>query len=173
MNAFLDVLKYTIPSLIVFATAYFILKSFIESEEKKRTLEIRTKNQKLITPIRLQAYERLTLFLERISPNSLILRVQKPNMTASQLQREILAIIRTEFEHNLSQQIYISKQAWEVSKSAKENLVKLINASADKVNPKADAMELSKVILQTIITVGASPTQAAIDFLKTEVNQFF
>jgi len=173
MNAFLDVLKYTSPSLIVFATAYFILKSFIESEEKKRTLEIRTKNQKLITPIRLQAYERLTLFLERISPNSLILRVQKPNMTASQLQREILAIIRTEFEHNLSQQIYISKQAWEVSKSAKENLVKLINASADKVNPKADAMELSKVILQTIITVGASPTQAAIDFLKTEVNQFF
>ncbi len=114
MNTFLDVLKYTIPSLIVFATAYFILKTFIESEEKKRTLEIRTKNQKLITPIRLQAYERLTLFLERISPNSVILRVQKPNMTASQLQREMLNIIRTEFEHNLSQQIYISKQAWEV-----------------------------------------------------------
>jgi len=173
MNAFLDVLKYTIPSLIVFATAYFILKSFIESEEKKRHLEIRTKNQKLITPIRLQAYERLTLFLERISPNSLILRIQKPNMTASQLQREMLAVIRTEFEHNLSQQIYISKQAWEVSKSAKENLIKLINASADKVNPKADAMQLSQVILQTIISVGAPPTQTAIDFLKAEVKQFF
>ncbi len=173
MNAFLDVLKYTIPAIIVFATAYFILKSFIESEEKKRKLEIRTKNQKLITPIRLQAYERLTLFLERISPNSLILRIQKPNMTAAELQRESLAVIRTEFEHNLSQQIYISKQAWEVLKSAKENLVKLINASADKVDPKANAMELSKVILQTVIKVGAPPTQAAIDFLKAEAKQFF
>lgn len=173
MNTFLEVLKYTIPSLIVFATAYFILKTFIESEEKKRILEIRTKNQKLITPIRLQSYERLTLFLERISPNSLILRVQKPNMTASQLQREMLSTIRTEFEHNLSQQIYISKQAWEVSKSAKENLVKLINASADKVNKNADAMDLSKIILQTIISAGAPPTQVAIDFLKAEVKNFF
>ncbi len=173
MEALFEVLKYTLPSLVVFATAYFLIKSHLEAEERKRVLEYKSKNQNLITPIRLQAYERLSLFLERISPNSLIFRVQIPNMKAADLQKELLGLIRVEFEHNLSQQIYITKEAWQVIKSAKEQVIKIINSSADKVDANAPALLLSKTILENTIKAGASPTDIAIEFIKKEASTFF
>ena len=173
MEVLLEILKYTIPSLIVFGTSYLIIKSFIDNDQKKRVLEIRLANQKTITPIKLQAYERLTLFLERISPESLVVRVMDPKMTAGFLQQALLKTIRAEFEHNLSQQIYISNNAWLVIKSAKENVIKLINNAGDKVDKKAPAFELSKIIIESTINNNANPTQAAIDFLKNEVNNYF
>ena len=173
METLFEVLKYTLPSLVVFATAYFLIKSYLEAEERKKVLEYKSKNQNLITPIRLQAYERLSLFLERISPNSLIFRVQTPTMNAGDLQRELLGLIRVEFEHNLSQQIYITKEAWQVIKSAKEQIIKIINSSADKTDPKAPALLLSKTILETTIKEGVSPTDIAVEFIKKEAATFF
>jgi hypothetical protein len=173
MNTFLEILKYILPSLIVFGTAYLIIRSFIDNDQKKRKLEIRLANQKTITPIKLQAYERLTLLLERISPESMIVRIQDPKMTAGFLHKALLKVIRTEFEHNLSQQIYVSGNAWSVVKTAKENVVKLVNSSADKVDPKAASFVLSKLILETMMDNNITPTQVAIDFLKHEAGQYF
>jgi Na+/H+ antiporter NhaC len=104
----LEILKITIPSLIVFLTAYFVLKAVLKKEHESRKIEVVLQNKKIITPLRLQAYERIVLFLERISPNSIIIRLQTPNMTIGQLHKEMLTTIRTEFEHNLSQQLYLS-----------------------------------------------------------------
>ena len=173
MDTFLEILKYTLPSLIVFGTAYLIIRSFIDNDQKKRKLEIRLANQKTITPIKLQAYERLILLLERISPESIIVRIQEANMTAEFLHKALLKVIRTEYEHNLSQQIYVSANAWSVVKTAKENVVKLVNNSADKVDKKATSFELSKVILESMMTNNITPTQTAIDFLKREASQYF
>ena len=78
MEDILDILKYILPSGIVFATAYFLLKAFIDNDNRKKLIEIKTNNQALINPIRLQAYERIILLLERISPGSLIMRVAQP-----------------------------------------------------------------------------------------------
>jgi len=173
MDTLLEILKYTLPSLIVFGTSYLIIKSFLESEEKKRKLEIRMANLKTITPIKLQAYERLVLFLERISPESMIMRIMEPKMTVRQLQQALLKVIRAEYEHNISQQVYISAQAWVVIKTGKEQVVKLINSTADKLDSDAPAFELSKAILEEIVKMKSSPTQAAIDFLKGEIQQVF
>jgi len=170
MTETLEILKYTIPALIVFFTTYFTVKKFQDTDHKKRMLEFRFNNQKIITPIRLQAYERLTLLLERIAPDSMIMRIQNPNMTSFQLQSEMLNQIRAEFEHNLSQQIYVSGSAWKVVKGAKENLIKLINTCSTKIPKEAPAMELSKKILETLIESKNSPTQVAIDYLKTEIG---
>ncbi len=162
-----------VPSIVVFLTAYLILKNFTDKELYKKRYEIKMKNQSLITPIRLQAYERITLFLERIEANSLIMRIQTPTMTVKQLHAELLSNIRVEFEHNLSQQIYISQPAWEVVKSAKENTVKIINSAMDEVKPDDKAMELSKVIFSKIIEAGKSPTRIAVEFIKKEVANYF
>ncbi|GAB4285948.1 MAG: hypothetical protein Kow0068_11480 [Marinilabiliales bacterium] len=131
------------------------------------------KNQSLITPIRLQAYERLVLFLERIQPNSLIMRTQKKEQTARQLQSELLSTIRSEFEHNLSQQVYISTNAWEIVKSAKENTLRIINSASDEIGENDDAMALSKAIITKVVDVGKSPSDLAIEYLKKEVGQYF
>src|SRR6185369_7384282 len=96
----LDILKYTLPSVITFFTAYTILKLFLSSEREKRELEIRAAHYKDSLPIRLQAYERLVIFLERITPSSLFQRVNKPGMSALDLQKALIANIRLEFEHN-------------------------------------------------------------------------
>jgi len=173
METFLEILKYTLPSLIVFGTAYLIIKSFIDNDQKKRKIEMRLANQKTITPIKLQAYERLTLFLERISPESMIVRIQDPKMSSGFLHQALLKTIRAEYEHNLSQQIYVSANAWAVVKTAKENVVKLVNNSADRVDRKSPSFELSKVILETMMSNNIMPTNTAIDFLKKEVSNYF
>lgn len=168
-----EILKYTVPSIIVFLTAYFIVKKFMDNETKKRAFEISSMNSEMITPVRLQAYERLALFLERISPEFLIMRTNQPGMTAKQLQSELLSAIRSEFEHNLSQQIYVSNNAWEVIKNCRANLLKIINTSADVVSPDSPSIALSKTILEKIMDMEKSPTDEALDFIKSEIQRTF
>ncbi len=170
---FLEILKIAIPSLIVFFTAYYVLKTVLQKENENRKVEIILQNQKIITPIRLQAYERIILFLERISPNSIIMRLQTPNMTVQQLQKEMLINIRNEFEHNLSQQLYLSINAWEQVKIAKEKTIKLINSCAEECAPEDLAIKLSQTIFEKLIEIEKSPTQEAINFLKEEVRTLY
>jgi hypothetical protein len=173
MNVLVEVLLVLITGSAVFLTAYFLLKMFFDNESKKNVFDYKTQNKKLILPIRLQAYERIILFLERIAPNSLIVRLQVPGMQALQLQKELHSLIRAEFEHNFSQQIYMSDKAWDVACSAKENVIKLINLSAQRVAPDAPAMELSQIIMDAWMKLNPTPTHTAIVFIKSEVNQLF
>jgi hypothetical protein len=168
-----EILKYTVPALIVFLTAYLILNKLITNEYKKQKVEIVLNNQKIITPIRIQAYERMALFLERISPQSLVLRSQKPNMTNLDLQNALLRNIRSEFEHNMAHQLYVSDKAWEMVKSAKESLVKLINQNAIRVKPDAPAIQLSKLILEKMMDGDNDPAKKALAFLKSEIRTLF
>jgi len=173
MNEVLEILKYILPSIVVFLTAYYILKTFLESEHKKFLVEIRLNNQKVITPIRLQAYERVSLFLERISPNGLVMRVHKSGMSSRMFQAELLKTIRSEFEHNLSQQIYISSPVWESIKTAKEETIKIINIASARVKDDASGLDLSKAIFDVMSQLEKVPTQVALENLKREVRQVF
>ncbi len=170
---FLEILKITIPSLIVFLTAFFVLKTVLKKENENKKIQIVLQNQKIITPLRLQAYERIILFLERISPNSVIIRLQTPNMTIQQLHKEMLIIIRSEFEHNLSQQLYLSIDAWEQVRNAKEKTVKLLNSCLEGLDPHENALKFSQTIFERLIEIEKSPTQEAIDFIKLEIRQLY
>ena len=172
MEMLYQIILVIVTGVIVFATAFYVLKTFIENENKKRLLEFKSQNMKLVTPIKLQAYERIILFLERISPNSLIVRLQVSGMKSHQLHVEMLSLIRAEFEHNLSQQIYMSDSAWEVAISAKENVIRLINMTSESVDNNADAIELSKAIMEQWIKLNPTPLKTAIIFIKNEVNTF-
>lgn len=165
-----ELLKYTLPSLIVFVTAYLVIRQFLEAETRRQRHLSATKNQELITPLRLQAYERVVLFLERISPESMLMRITVQNLTNQQLQKEMLTSLRAEYEHNLSQQVYISPKAWEMVKNARTNLTLLINKSSAKVNPASPAIELSRVLLEDIMDAEGSPVAPAIEFLKKEIH---
>ena len=171
MEAFTDILKITIPALIVFFTAYFLLKDLIRNEQDKRRQELILQNSRTVTPIKLQAYERIILFLERISLESMLLRVSTSDMTAAQLHSALLTTIRSEFEHNLSQQIYMSQQAWEVARNARSNMIKIINSEAEKLSPDAKAMALSKQLLEKIMELEKEPTRVAIEYIKAEVGR--
>ena len=169
----LEILKYVVPSLVVFLTIFYILHSYFEDLERKRKFKTSLKNQKLITPLRLQAYERVILFLERISPESLIMRVSQSGMNSKQLQTEMLASVRAEFDHNLSQQLYLSNEAWEMVKNARSNTLRLINTASDQVPSDAPYIQLSTTILEMMMDMEKNPSSMAIDFLKEEVQKLF
>lgn len=168
---FADILKITIPALLVFLAGYLALSAMIRNDANRRRLELMLNNQKVTLPLRLQAYERLTLFLERISPETLIVRVNKSGMSAQKLQTALLVSIRAEWEHNLSQQLYVSHEAWELVKNAKGNVIKLINVCAEKVNPNEPSIQLSQKILEMMVEFESNPVNIALDFLKKEAKE--
>ncbi len=165
-----EILKYTLPAILVLFATYLIIGKFFSNEEDKREHEIRRASQKVAFPTRLRAYERLILFLERTSPENLIPRVLKANYTVIELQALLIKNIREEFEHNLSQQIYVSDEAWSLVVTVKENLVKLVNVGAANTQPNDRAIELSKLILEMHATAEETPTEAAIKHIKKEVR---
>ncbi len=145
----------------------------MENEQRKNLMDLRSKTMKTVTPIRLQAYERIALFLERINPNSLIMRVHKQGMSARQMQSSLMQTIRAEFEHNVAQQIYISPAAWKAVRAAKEETLKIVNIASSQVPDEASAMDLGKIILELHSKLEQTPTDFALDFIKKEIKMLF
>jgi hypothetical protein len=166
-----EIFMVTIPSLIVFFTAWMVLRNMIRNDQEKRRQELLLQNTKTVTPLKLHAYERIVLFLERISLESLLVRVSTPDMTAPQLHSALLTTIRSEFEHNLSQQIYMTQQAWEVVRNARSGMIKIINTEFEKTPAGASGMDLSRQLLEKVMEMDKEPTRAAIEFVKTEISR--
>lgn len=174
MNALIELLKIIIPSGVVFAAAYFLVKRFLDNDQKRREFELKKSNQSMITPLKIQAYERVVIYLERITPNNLVIRVNKNAVNARQLHLELVNAIKSEFEHNLSQQIYISEGAWKMVKNAKEEILQLINIASSKVPNEASSKELAMTILNITSNLEKKlPTELAIEYIKKEIAQNF
>ena len=169
----MEILKIVLPALLVLLTAYLLIEKLLRSEEKRRNFELRKDSASAITPIRLRAYERLMLVLERTTPDTLIVSVAKPGMTNMELHTQLLASVRQEFAHNLSQQIYVSDEVWNYMRSAQESLLRLINTCASKCNPTEPASELAQRIIQIYGDSEKTPSEMAMEKLKTEVRKFF
>src|ERR1700756_5268941 len=172
MDYMFELVKILLPAAIVFLTAYYLVKNFLDHESRKRVVDLKLANQTVITPIRLQAYERVILFLERINPNSMVMRLNKVG-TAASFQGELLKTIRTEFEHNLSQQIYMSSKSWDTLVRSKEETIKLVNVASTRVAPDATAMELAQAVIGVSSQLSELPTKSAIDLIKKEIGKEF
>jgi len=166
-----NILLVLIPSTAVFLTAFFSIKFFIQNEQKKQLLELRHNSRATITPLRLQAYERMALLLERIDLNRLVVKLNNPELTAPQLQMLLISSIRSEFEHNLSQQIYFSVDLWSQIKTAEEATIKIINYCAAQLQPDTPSIELAKLILTQV--ADSVPTSKAMAALKQEIREVF
>lgn len=173
METIFEILKYILPAVVVFVGVYFILQNFFENEGKKQQMLLKSRNQNLVTPLRLQAYERIVLFLERISLENIVMRSYQGGKSAKMLQSDLLKTIREEYEHNLSQQVYVSNKTWAMVKAAKEETVKNINYSSDQLGDDASAMDLSKLILELSAKVDKLPTDVAIEAVKREISYSF
>ena len=178
------ILAATIPAAIVFATAFLLMRNFMkkhesilkeiqQDEQRKIVAQMKTENKKVVNPLRLQAYERIVLLLERISPNSLLLRSVEEGLSASQMRSRLISSIRDEYEHNLSQQVYISVETWEIVKNAKEELVKLVNTAFGELKEDATANDLATKIIESSVQKDYSPTDNALRAVKHEIQQLF
>ncbi|MFN8436304.1 MAG: hypothetical protein U0V72_01600 [Cytophagales bacterium] len=173
IDALFDFLKIIVPSSLMLYGVYLIVKSFLNKEFEKHLVTLKLKNNELIIPSRVQAYERVCLLLERVTPHSLILRLNDSSLNSSQFQAVLLHHIREEFNHNLSQQIYMSDQAWQLVKVSIEEIIGIINTSAQQVGPEVRSIDLAKQIFENLVQKNEDPCQKAIRFLKSEIQQIF
>ncbi|GAB2958459.1 hypothetical protein GCM10027048_26800 [Hymenobacter coalescens] len=171
----IDLLKITLPALIVAGTVHFLLKQHLEKEQQRRLIELRLENSKTTLPLRLQAYERIILLLERITPNNLMVRLSSAGQTAPEYHRVLVQEIRAEYEHNLSQQLYMSPEAWAQVRQAKENVLTMINKAYQGLpnQQQARGTELAKRVLETLINEEADSTTQAIAAVKREAVGLF
>ena len=168
---FFDVLKYTLSGLFVFFAAYFLIKNQFDTYYNLKELEYKTIVVKDILPLKLQAYERMTLFVERINPANLLVRLHVSGMNAREIQNLILTEIRAEYQHNISQQLYISTEAWSIIKRVKEDTINLVNQSITNLHPDASAVDLSKVIFNRLSEVEENPFDLALLVLKRDIQE--
>ncbi|HOX78360.1 MAG TPA: hypothetical protein PLW31_09980 [Bacteroidales bacterium] len=164
------ILKFVLPSVVVFLAVRMAVKAYMENEERKRMAKAGPDNSAIVLPIRLQAYERFILLLERMAPAQAINRALEPGMTSFGLQLVLVRNIREEFEHNAAQQLYISQDSWVMVKSAKEAVIHLINSSASQTEASSPSSELARIILERWSEMEHNPVQKAIDQLKSEVT---
>ena len=171
VNKIIEVLAYTLPSVVTGLVAMYFFKTQAGNDEKRRNFQIRKEGQKIALPLRLQAYERLTLFLERVSPAKLLLRVKPTGKDAKAYAQKLIGVIEQEFEHNLAQQIYVSDTAWKAVKTSKSVMVKIIRSASEKEEVK-DASTLQEEVMKSTMKEDG-PTQAALGFLRLEVQKLF
>ncbi len=168
-----EILKFTIPSLIMFWAVQSLFKQFLQGQQQMRLMEIKQQQSGTTLPLRLQAYERLSLFCERISIPNLVMRLRTEGMQSGALRVALMMAIQQEFEHNLTQQVYVSAQLWEIIKLSRMDTVNVVTSVAEGIDPKSDAKELIAALFTTIETREGSPLLTAQAAIKKEAGLLF
>ena len=171
----------TVIIIVVVITMIFgfwlIQHSQFKNEERKRLWELKRESQKTISPIRMRAYERLSLLLERTTPEHMIfdLRAKQPDAlstwTVLQMQQHLLQTIRIEFEHNLSQQVYVSEELWTLVLNARDQMAAFIIAIGNQLPKDATAQMYATTLITAYTSNGLTPTDKAMDELKREAKE--
>lgn len=164
----IELLSYTVPSAITGGVAYFLFTSYFKDQQNTRHWLSQKESQKISLPIRLQAFERMALFLERINPTKLLIRVVPVSDNKNDYENYVIAQIEQEFEHNLTQQIYLSEECWTIIVTAKNATIQLIR-KANMSERVTNADKLREVILSDLMEK-QSPSNAALSYLKNEIN---
>jgi len=173
MDALIELIKVLVPASVVLYAAYLLVRTFIHKEIELRKLEVRSRAIETVLPNRLQAYERMVLFLERMSPQNLLVRLNTSSMPSREFHQLLLSEIRNEYNHNVSQQVYIGQEVWELIKNAKEDLIVSINDAASEMNMESTSLDLSKKIFEKSINKQVDPLGHALIELKKEIQQTF
>ena len=172
MDFFFEILKLTLPAFIVFLTVHTLLKQYLGKQYEMQVLDIKKSQQKATLPLRLTAYERLSLFCERISLSNLILRLRTQESTVETLKYAMMMAVQQEFEHNITQQIYVSENLWEIIKIAKEDTLACIDEAASSLNPKSDSSELISSLIQ-VMSGRIQPLDRALVAIKNEASLLY
>ena len=168
-----DILKLTVAGILVFIVAWFFVRNHLDKIAQNSLLQLKQTNLKETLSLRLQAYERVILFLERINPTNMLIRLHNTNMTATEMQQVILTEIRAEFQHNMTQQLYISNHSWTIIKKMMEDTIGMVNNTVNALPDDASALSLSKTILSHLDQLKDNPYEMALAIIKRDMQQLF
>ncbi len=173
MDTLIEFAKIVLPAVLVLYAVYLTIKAMISKELKSKAIEYQIENNKTVLPIRLQAFERMSLFLERIHPGSLVVRLNEQGMNAIVFHSILINEIRNELNHNLSQQIYMSDHSWNRIKNTAEEIITLINTAAEKQKEGAKSTDLAKEVVNLYVGKSNDPIQETLTIVKDEIRELF
>lgn len=171
MEYLISHLNFILPAVLVLMIAVYMLNKVLNHDHTRRVYEYKKSIAKEMIPLRMQAYERLALYLERMQPSNLLLRVQKEEMTSRMLHALLIKTIRAEYDHNMSQQVYVSDEAWQLINQGKDQLIGMINEHVRSVDPHSPANELGKLILDASLEQEKWGIDEALISLKEELRK--
>lgn len=172
-NYFFEVLKSTVSGLILIVAIFYLLKPYLDKLEiQAKPYPANTSDQNAQS-LRLQAYERLLLFIERTNPINLLVRLNDPNYLATELHYQVLTEIRNEFQHNITQQLYVSNSSWEIVKRIKNDTISLANSAIKVLPPHATGFDFSKLILEQMSRMENNPYDVVATLIRDDAQQLF
>jgi hypothetical protein len=167
----IDLFLFAIPSLITGLIAYYFFKEHTKNEDGRRRFLLKKDMQANSMPLRLQAYERMALFLERIAPSKLLIRITPTSSNKEDYESLLIQSVEQEFEHNLSQQIYVSDKCWSIISTAKNATLQLIRKAS--LSEKTDSANKLREVILTEMMDRRAPSDAALSFIKEEVSDMW
>ena len=162
-----------LPAGAVLMTTIYFLRKENDKEMRNMQIELKKQRQEFFLPNRVEAYQRAVLLLERIHPNSLVMRLHNPGLPARGMQAELLKAIRDEYDHNVAQQIFVSPQIWEMVKNSKEETIKIINIAGNQMTATSMGMDLSAKIFEVVAEIGELPSEITVKVLKEDLQKLF
>ena len=161
----LESIAYILPAVVTGLVAYYMFNGFIKQQDSEKKLELLSERKKDTLPIKLQAYERMLLFCERINPVKMLVRIKPLSENTHDYLQLLIANVEQEFEHNFVQQIYVSDDLYCcVDKNAIINKIKQVSETSNSANGLRE-----NVIIYYAKTL--PPTDTAISFIKNEVKK--
>ncbi|MEE1947226.1 hypothetical protein VRU48_19015 [Pedobacter sp. KR3-3] len=159
--------------IIAVTVAYFLVKGDIQHYFRFKSLEDQKEERATLLPLRLQAYERVIIFIERINPTNLLVRLHQSGIELSALQALIINEVNAEYQHNITQQLYINAASWNVVRKLKDDTIAMINNTVAGLPPEASGIDLSRKILKHMSSIEENPYQLTIDLLKQDIHILF
>tara|TARA_B100000795_G_scaffold263296_1_gene242248 strand:+ start:21024 stop:21545 length:522 start_codon:yes stop_codon:yes gene_type:complete len=170
-QALLPYFASLLSAIIVGVIAYLFFKTHTDNEEGRRRFLIHKDAQGKILPLRLQAYERVVLLLERIDPNSLLIRIKPTSNDLNKYEDDLIRSIEDEFVHNLTQQIYLSVESWNVTKTTKNTTIQIIRQTA--MNEKIETADKLREAVLNHFMGAITPSQKGLLYVKKEIHELF
>jgi hypothetical protein len=167
---FLDVIKFTLAGVGVVYVAFYLFKPYLDKAESLQLMELKKVISSQTLPLRLQAYERIVLFVERVNPANMLIRLSGAGVSAAEMHAVVVSEIRNEYQHNISQQIYVSDRAWTIVKRVKDDTLSVVTNAVKGLPEEATSLDLSKTILAHLSHLADNPYDIALKIIREDME---
>lgn len=167
---YLELLILVVPSLLIFLTVYFLFRKFFDAQLKMKMIEGKQGKKSETIHLRIQAYERLLLFCERIQIPTLLLRAVRSETKAAAAASTMVLMIQQEYEHNVTQQLYVTDQLWEIVQLAKNQMIEIVSQVAGTLPADAGVEQLKAALVDYHNREERTPIETAKIAIKREAG---
>ena len=172
-NYLFDILKFTMAGIATVYVAFYLIKPYLDKSESMQLIELKKTISNQTLPLRLQAYERIVLFVERVNPANMLVRLSEPGLSAAELYSIVATDIRSEFQHNITQQVYVSSRAWAVVTRVKDDTLSVVTNAVKALPETATGLDLSKTVLAHLSHLQDNPYEIALKIVREDMEALF